>query len=399
MVQNGRVTLAGTAVGALEIVEELARGGFGIVYRARDRRSGAEVALKVLHPDLCQDLEAARRFDREIRVVQLIGHPNIVEILDVGALPTGEPYFSMELLEGRTLGQHIAQGGRLSGRETLEILEALASALEASHAKGVIHRDLKASNVFLADRVVLLDFGIAKLLEETGSTITSSRHVIGTPVSMAPEQIAGGPLGPATDVYGLGALTYLMLTAAPPFSHPSAAVLQQMQLEQMPVPPSELAPVSAALEQVVLRALAKAPGDRYPTPVAFAGAIRAALEATSPAAPSEKSPVTAVFIDLRLSVDAESADEALLAAIDDLLPAVCRALPDLDVVRSTGSSRLLQSREQSPREALDRVARVLETAAVPGVSFAVYARSGSRDEVLESLAWLPADSGPGLFVL
>ena len=209
--------------------EKIAEGGFGAVYRVEHTVLGRQAALKVLHPELASSREAIARFEREARTVNVIKHPNVVDIYDFGELPDGRPYFVMELLVGIDLSEHLASFGPLSPEETLALLTPLAAALSAAHAKGVVHRDVKPSNVFLADgeprRVVLLDFGVAKLLAPGTEGLTTSRHRIGTPSFMSPEQLAGGDIDGRADVYALGALAYQMLTGQLPFGEGTPAVL------------------------------------------------------------------------------------------------------------------------------------------------------------------------------
>ena len=155
------------------------------------------------------------RFEREARSIAKLKHPNVVRLHEFGKLDNNRPYIVMELLHGPNLENHIKESGAIRPREILMILEQLCSALEVAHENGIIHRDLKASNVVLSQkdgiqRVVLLDFGIAKLLETGGPNLTASRVTIGSPVCMAPEQITGNTIDPRTDIYALGSLTFLM---------------------------------------------------------------------------------------------------------------------------------------------------------------------------------------------
>jgi serine/threonine-protein kinase len=204
------------SIGRYRVERLIGNGGFAAVYEARDP-DGRRVAIKRLHGELALRSHDILRFDREIRIIRGLRHPNVVEILDVG--DDQAPYFVMELLHGTDLSDHIARRGRLSLEETVEILAPVCSALSAAHQKGIVHRDLKASNVFLdRERVVLLDFGVAKLLDGTALRLTRSHLIVGSPACMAPEQILNGPVDERTDVYGLGVLAYQMLTGALPFN-------------------------------------------------------------------------------------------------------------------------------------------------------------------------------------
>ncbi|HZI05513.1 MAG TPA: serine/threonine-protein kinase, partial [Archangium sp.] len=196
----------------------LASGGHGAVYEAEHRILGRRAAVKVLHPHLTDQGEMLQRFVREARVVNQIRHPHIVDVYDFGMLQDGSPYYVMELLPGRTLSQLLQERGRLSPERALAYLEPVCAALEAAHQAGVVHRDLKASNVAVVSEgeppvVKLLDFGIAKLihLEPGQEGLTMAGQRLGTSQAMAPEQFRGGMIGPTTGVYALGVLLYQML--------------------------------------------------------------------------------------------------------------------------------------------------------------------------------------------
>jgi len=207
-------------------------GGMGVVWAAFDLMTGREVALKTLKAatnDLC------RRFQREARVGQVIGHPNILEIRAALSLPDGTPVIVMDLLHGRSLASDLAERGTLSVAETLSVTVPLASAVRAAHAKGVVHRDLKPGNVFLATDdhtqppvVMLLDFGLARILttdDGAAEKLTRTGALLGTPHYMAPEQLVGEPAGPAADVWALGVITFECLTGKRPLEGKTMAQL------------------------------------------------------------------------------------------------------------------------------------------------------------------------------
>jgi len=207
---------AGANVGDFTILARLASGGFGTVYRARGP-GGEEVAIKILHAQLAASPATVARFERESRAAAKLAHPGIVKVLADGRLADGRPWFAMELLSGRELEQELRATGPCSMPVCVRILREVAEALAAAHAHGIIHRDLKASNVFLTPaRAVLLDFGVAKLLDLDNDQLTVTGTTVGTPASMAPEQARGGPVDARTDVYGLGAMLFHMLTGAKP---------------------------------------------------------------------------------------------------------------------------------------------------------------------------------------
>src|SRR4029079_9815794 len=200
-------------------------GGAGVVYRGRQTHLGRFVAIKVLHQDAASSTEWRRRFQREAIELSVLAHPNVVSITDFG-VDDGVPFLVMELLEGQTLGALIKEGP-LPFWRALEIARQTLRVLAFSHIKGVVHGDLKPTNVFLqalpdqADHVRLLDFGMAKFVESSSSRAptepTSARLMIGTPAYMAPEQVAGAPTDETTDVYAAGLLVFELLARRRPF--------------------------------------------------------------------------------------------------------------------------------------------------------------------------------------
>ncbi|NBD07395.1 MULTISPECIES: serine/threonine-protein kinase [Corallococcus] len=275
----------GTLAGEYVLKAMLAAGGHGSVYEAEHRILGRHAAVKVLHAHLADQGEMLQRFVREARVVNQIHHPNIVDVYDFGLMPDGSPYYVMELLSGRTLSQVVQERGRLSASRALAYLEPICGALEAAHRAGVVHRDLKSSNILVVEegekpRLKLLDFGIAKLIQqEPGQEgLTTAGQRLGTAHAMAPEQFRGGRIGPPTDVYALGVLLYQLLTGRYPFQSDDRLELERMHLEAPPPRPSVRAPVSPAMDAVVLRCLDKDSTRRYPSVNAFLTALREAAE-------------------------------------------------------------------------------------------------------------------------
>ncbi|XXX75123.1 serine/threonine-protein kinase [Sorangium sp. So ce134] len=329
---------AGSRVGDYLVEQSIAHGSFGVVYRAVHAESGKRAAVKVLHPELVFTREAVVRFEREIQAIRRIDHPNVIRILDCGEIPGGRPFFAMELLRGVDLQSYITTRGRLSPEEALEILEPVCEALSAVHRSAIVHRDLKASNVFIADegapaRVVLLDFGVAKVLDDAGPGITAPTHLLGTPACMAPEQIRGQAADSRTDVYALGALAYYMLTGKLPFIDSMLATLLHMHLWVLPPSPSREAPVSPELDGVVLRAMAKDPAARHQTAAEFIEGLRAAVSAARksvaplPGGSAEERRVGAIHVEVSAACGAaDEPDDALLADMDEVLPLASRLL-------------------------------------------------------------------------
>ena len=247
----------------------LGRGGMGAVYRARDVRLDRQVAVKVVRPELLDDNDARRRFRREAQIVARLQHPGIVSIFDFGTLDSGGAYLVMELVRGEDLRRVLHREGRLDPARAVRILSAVCAAIEAAHQEGVLHRDLKPENILLPGGDVeakVLDFGVAKLLEERGrhgeqepgeaqATLTMAGTIIGTPAYMAPEQLRAETPGPRTDVFALGVIAYEMLTGDLPFSRGSLTDVVLAQAHG-PRPLREFdATIVAPLDEAVMRAL------------------------------------------------------------------------------------------------------------------------------------------------
>lgn len=346
----------GTQVGDYILKDVIARGGFGVVYRAEHSTTGESVAVKVLHPELTLSREAVLRFEREVQAIRRIEHPNVIHIRDYGEIRGGRPFFAMELLNGVDLEMYMRTCGRLSPEEALAILEPVCAALSAAHANSIIHRDFKASNVFIAEqngqrRVVLLDFGVAKVLDAQGPGITTTSNILGTPACMAPEQITGQPTDVRTDIYALGALAFYMLTGELPFLDASLSALLHMHLYARPPSPSREAPVAPVFDDVVLKAMAKDPAARYQSANEFLESFReAVLEARGTATPRtprvsfEERRLAAVHIEVSADATAmEDPDDALLADMEEVLPLAIRIMTPkgFNVAVQTGNTMLL----------------------------------------------------------
>ena len=251
-------SLTGMCAGPWRIEHELGRGGMGIVYAVEHVHIGKRAALKVLHRRMPDPERHAQRMLLEARVVNAIGHPNIVDVFDVGTTADGRPYIVMERLEGAPLSDvHVDR------RRAVEILLEVCAALEAAHAAGVVHRDLKPDNIFVGEHdVTLLDWGIARMLHDDVHT-TIEGQLVGTPQYISPEQARGEDVSPASDVYALGVVAYELFSGEAPFEAVSAAEVMAMHLYATP-PPPELG--NAALETLILDMLAKAPKERPTIP-------------------------------------------------------------------------------------------------------------------------------------
>ncbi|MFT3775266.1 MAG: serine/threonine-protein kinase [Minicystis sp.] len=342
---------------------EIARGGFGVVHRARHAVNATPAAVKVLHEAWSGDRVALTRFAREAEVVISIAHPHLVEIFEHGRLDDGRPYFAMELLHGSTLADHLAARGRMPVEETIGILDPIAAALDAAHARGIVHRDVKPSNVFLAEerpkgRVVLLDFGLAKLRDARAGTLTGSRDTLGTVLYMAPEQLLGSRVDARADVYALGALAYAMLTGQPPFGTSVGTALRQVRRSARPAEPSSAAPVDPALDAPILRALDRDAEQRFASAGEFVASLRAAASAREQPRPLAGRPALAVHAEVR---GGEEDDESCLADLEAALPTVSAALSALGLVAVVETAMRLLLIDWSSNDPA-RARRVLDAA-------------------------------------
>jgi serine/threonine protein kinase len=261
----------------------LGAGGMGFVFRAVNLEIGREVAIKVMRPEFAAQPAMVERFIREARAANLVRHPNVVDILDIGRDQDGCPFIVQELLTGEDLEVYLERrGGRLGVEELGEIILPIVDALGVAHANGVVHRDIKPSNIFLAQQgsvrtPKLLDFGISKLTAQTGRATASG--VIGTPVYMAPEQIRGAGLADArTDVWAVGVMLFELLAGRLPFE---SADTPQVFVEIVTSAPPRLRDVarnvSPELSRVVERCLRKSPDERYPSATEVARALEHVL--------------------------------------------------------------------------------------------------------------------------
>jgi serine/threonine protein kinase len=266
-----------------QLDERIATGGMGDVWRGTDVLLRRTVAVKVLLPALVFDSEFITRFRAEARLVAGLRHAGIVQVHDYAEQAVvGDSrldYLVMEYVEGTSLSAWIKAVGRLSVAETTSVVAQAAEALQVAHAAGIVHRDVKPSNLLVRPdgMVVLVDFGVARSADLTG--VTRPNVILGSAQYMSPEQASGQFVSPATDIYALGVVAYYCLAGRPPFTgdNPLQIVLQRVQGE-VPALPADVPP---AISAVVNRALATDPGDRYPSAAAFAEAIRAAQDATA----------------------------------------------------------------------------------------------------------------------
>jgi serine/threonine-protein kinase len=305
----------GTLLGAYTVFECIGDGAMGRVYRAKHAVIGRQVALKVLKKHRSESFAAVERFFAEARGVNRIRHPGIVQVTDF-FVDDKTPCIVMELLEGETLGQELLRG-RLTVERTIGIGVQIASALAASHAAGVIHRDLKPDNIFLvagaagaAGRVKVLDFGVAKLTDDGVLAPSQTRDgaVVGTPEYMAPEQLSATRIDARVDVYALGAVLYHCVTGQPPFRGESFGDYVVKHLTAAPRAPRSLAPMPRELDRVLLRMLEKDPAAR---PSSMDDVVAQLSRAT---APQRKRPVAALVAVAAVAVAVAGAATLALTA-------------------------------------------------------------------------------------
>jgi serine/threonine-protein kinase len=271
-----RYQQAWSQIGRYELIAEIGRGGMGVVYRAYEAALDRTIALKVLAPELADQPGFVARLRREAISAARLRHPNIALLYEFGQADD-TAFLAMEYLPGRSLRQ-LLEDGPLPAERALGILDQIAQALDYAHSMGIVHRDVKPSNILVspADQAMLIDFGLAEVSECT--LLTADSAVLGTPHYMAPEQAAGRGVGERGDQYALAAVAYEMLTGVPPFHGRAATAVVHAHIYELPPPPTERRPaLPVAVNGVLLRALAKQPLDRYPSLADFIAALRAAL--------------------------------------------------------------------------------------------------------------------------
>lgn len=258
-----------------KVVEEVGRGGMSAVYKGIHELMDRTVAIKVLLPQLVSDQISIKRFQQEAQAASHLQHPNVITVYDYGFVASGQPYLVMDFLEGESLADIIRRDKQVPVKRMIPIFMQACEALEHAHQKGVIHRDLKSSNIMLIDFegkkdfVKVVDFGIAKLMPSSGKqsqNLTQTGEVFGSPIYMSPEQCMAQSLDARSDIYSMGAMMYESLTGQPPLMGNSIIDTMQMHMSTPPKPFRESRPdldIPEALERVVLKALAKKPEQRY----------------------------------------------------------------------------------------------------------------------------------------
>jgi serine/threonine protein kinase/beta-lactam-binding protein with PASTA domain len=279
--------------GRYELDGIVGRGGMAEVFRARDIRLDRIVAVKTLRDDLARDQTFQARFRREAQSAASLNHPSIVAVYDTGEDmmgPTPVPYIVMEYVDGRTLRDLLRDDRRLLPERALEITDGVLRALDYSHRNGIVHRDIKPGNVMLTrnGEVKVMDFGIARAVSDTQATMTQTAQVIGTAQYLSPEQARGERVDARSDLYSAGCLLYELLTGRPPFTGDSPVAIAYQHVREQPIPPSRVDPdIPGWADSIVLKAMAKDPGDRYQSAGEMRHDIQRALSGVPIAAPPQ----------------------------------------------------------------------------------------------------------------
>jgi Protein kinase domain len=334
----------GSELAGCRIEEVLGTGGMGVIYRATDLRLGRPVALKLISADGASDPTLRERFEREARLTASIDHPNVIPVYGAGE-EDGHLYLVMRYVPGTDLHALLRREGRLAAGRAAEIVAQLGEALDAAHAAGLVHRDVKPANVLIAgSHVYLSDFGITRV-QEADTQITESGGWVGTVDFMAPEHLRGEPTDARADVYALGCVLYTALTGAPPFRRPTVPATITAHLHDPPPRPSATPGVPPAFDAVVARALAKERGARYHSAGDLGRAALAAAAGQPAGAPRGSvargeaaggvavpgSPPTAVT---RIAADAEETAVAGSTAV------ATEVAPDADPAEDDGATRV-----------------------------------------------------------
>ena len=277
--------------GRYELDGVVGRGGMAEVYRARDLRLDRVVAVKTLREDMARDATFQARFRREAQSAASLNHPSIVAVYDTGEDNAGYsavPFIVMAYVDGRTIRDLLRDDRRLLPERALEITDGVLRALDYSHRNGIVHRDIKPGNVMLTrhGEIKVMDFGIARAVADTQATMTQTAQVIGTAQYLSPEQARGERVDARSDIYAVGCVLYELLTGRPPFTGDSPVAIAYQHVRENPVPPTRVDPeLPGWADAIVLRAMAKDPGQRYQSSADMRGDIQRALSGYPVAGP------------------------------------------------------------------------------------------------------------------
>ncbi len=344
----------GTVIAGYRIEERIGRGGMGVVYRAQHLNLQRRAAIKIIAPDLAESEGFRERFTREARIAAALQHPNIVTVYDAGEVD-GMLYLAMQFIKGEDLAAILRRETRLRPYRAIDVCRQVASALDAAHAMGLIHRDVKPANVLIEGRnAFLTDFGLTK---QTGTQaqLTRAGDMVGTIHYVAPEQIEGRRVSARTDVYALGCLLYHCLSGQVPFAHETDVAVIYAHLSEQAPKLSELRPeLPDGLDAVMAKALDKSPDRRFPSCSDMISAARAVIDAAGPLSetiPPRASQVAAPApAEIRDAAEAARRPRVLLGGLDDQTRAVARvALGDrVDVLEAPAQATADRAREERP---------------------------------------------------
>jgi serine/threonine-protein kinase len=344
----------GTVIAGYRIEERIGRGGMGVVYRAQHLNLQRRAAIKIIAPDLAESEGFRERFTREARIAAALQHPNIVTVYDAGEVD-GMLYLAMQFIRGEDLSGILRRDGRLRPYRAIDVCRQVASALDAAHAMGLIHRDVKPANVLIEGRnAFLTDFGLTKQAG-TNAQLTRAGDMVGTIHYVAPEQIEGRRVSARSDVYALGCLLYHCLSGQVPFAHETDVAVIYAHLSEQPPKLSELRPeLPDGLDAVMAKALDKSPDRRFPSCGDMISAARAVIDAAGPL--SETIPPRASQVaeptpaEIRDAAEAARRPRVLLGGLDDQTRAVARvALGDrVDVLEAPAQATADRAREERP---------------------------------------------------
>jgi len=411
-------------VGRYEVRDCLGRGGMATVYRAHDPDIGRDVAIKFLHASLCEDDDCRERFLREARAAGGLSHPNIVIVHDVGQIE-GRPYMAMELLEGQSLADVLADGKSLPIRDMVIMGIQLARALDYAHARGIVHRDIKPGNVVQlkgGNTIKVTDFGIAHMESGSGEQHTRSGEVLGTPQYMSPEQTVGGKIDGRSDLFSSGVMFYQMLTGQRPFQGESMVAIAVKISKEQPTSIDKLRPeVPTGLRRIVERCLAKNPGQRFQSGKELAEELVKQLAEIDEAALAKNRPriiplrvkwavtmalVVAVVMGLVGSVTNRRQHAAMMAQVSDTGAALSRfiaaqnavsALSDDWVAVDVTLQEIMKTRDFESVTVVDRggVVRAASNEALVGKPYQALAGEALAPRQDGVKAWRYAASGAG----
>ena len=285
------MTTPSILAGRYEIGDALGFGGMSEVRRGRDTVLGRDVAVKIMRPELARDESFYQRFRREAQNSASLNHPSIVAIYDQGEEPTADgalPYIVMEIVEGDTLRDIVKMDGAMDIDRSLGVMADVCGALDFSHKKGIIHRDVKPANIMISrdGAVKVMDFGIARAVSDATSTLTKTSSVLGTAQYLSPEQARGETVDARSDLYSAGCVLYEMVTGEPPFTGESPVAVAYQHVRETPQPPSSVNPqVSRYVDAVIMQAMAKNPENRYASAGEMRSDLLAVLSGGRPSAP------------------------------------------------------------------------------------------------------------------